>query len=73
MFRFDQLIRPAMTVRDIKRQFPQTVALFESFGYRDICDDCALEVVARKHGRPPLDIVDALNWAVFGKANGQRE
>ncbi len=61
MFRFDQLIRPGMIIRDIKREHPETVPVFESFGFRDPCDDCSIEQVARKHGLRSIDIVDALN------------
>ncbi len=66
MFRFDQLIRPSMTVREVRRRFPQTAAVFERLGFREACDDCAVEVAARRGGLSPAGVVDELNRAVFG-------
>jgi len=66
MFRFDQLIRPTMTVREVRRRFPQSAAVFERLGFREVCDDCAIEVAARRGDLSPADVVDALNEAVFG-------
>ncbi len=65
MFRFDQLIRPSMTVREVRRRFPQTVAVFERIGCREACYDCAVEVVARRGGLSPAEVVDELNRAAF--------
>ena len=48
MLRFDKLIRASMIVRDVKQQYPQTVAVFEQFGFRSICNDCTIEVVAQR-------------------------
>jgi hypothetical protein len=64
--RFDEMIRPGMTVRDIKVRHPNTVPVFEGYGFRDSCNDCSIEVVARKYGLKSADIVEALNEAVFG-------
>ena len=47
MFRFDQLIRSGMTVRDVKQRYPSTVPLFEQFGFRSVCDDCDIATPAR--------------------------
>ena len=66
MFRFDQLIRRDMIIRDVKQRFPQTVAIFEEFRFRPSCDDCDIETVARKNGLKTPDVVDALNQAAFG-------
>ncbi len=66
MFRFDQLIRGDMIIRDVKQQHPQTVAVFESLHFRGACDDCDIETVARRNGQNTLDVVDALNAAAFG-------
>lgn len=71
MFRFDELIRPAMTVRDVRLKHPATAAVFERLGFRDICDDCSIEVVARKQGLSSADVVSALNTAAFGRAEEQ--
>ena len=70
MFRFDQLIRAGMTVREIKVHYPETIPVLEQFGFREACDDCRVEVVARRQGLSPMDVVDALNQAVFA-ARGQ--
>ena len=66
MFRFDQLIQPGMTVREVRQRFPQSASVFERLGFRTACDDCAIEVAARRGGLSPADVVNELNWAVFG-------
>ena len=66
MFRFDQLIRRDMIIRDVKQRHPQTVPVFEALHYRTPCDDCDIETVARKNGLNTPDVVDALNQAAFG-------
>ncbi len=68
MFRFDQLIRGDMIIRDVKQQHPQTVPAFESLHFRGVCDDCDIETVARRNGQNVRDVVDALNAAAFGPA-----
>lgn len=65
MFRFDRCIRPSMTVRDVKREYPLTQAVFERFGFRDTCDDCSIEIVARRQDLSVLDVIDALNSAIL--------
>ena len=50
MFRFDQLIRRDMIIRDVKQSHPETVPVFEDFGFRSSCDECDIETVARKNG-----------------------
>ena len=72
MLRFDKFIRPSMVVRDVKQQYPQTGSIFEEFGFRSICDDCSIEVVARRQGLATFEIVDALNLAIVPRA-GYRE
>jgi hypothetical protein len=67
MFRFDHLIRADMIVRDVKQRYPQTVELFEGFGFRSACDDCDIETGARRNGLNTLDVVEALNRAAFGR------
>jgi hypothetical protein len=66
MFRFDQLIRRDMIVRDVKQRYPQTAEIFDNLDYRSACDDCDIETVARKNGLNVRDVVDALNQAAFG-------
>ena len=60
MFRFDQLIRRDMIIRDVKQRHPETLPVFEQFRYRPSCDDCDIETVARKNGLNSLDVVEAL-------------
>jgi len=64
--RFDDMIRPSMTVREVRTRYPKTAELLDSFGFRESCDDCSLEVVSRKYGHSTRKIVDALNEAAFG-------
>ena len=66
MFRFDQLIRRDMIIRDVKQRHPETVPIFDGFRYRSSCDDCDIETVARKNGLKVQDVVEALNQAAFG-------
>jgi len=70
MFRFDQLIRRDMIVRDVKQQYPQTVPLFEQFRFHPVCDDCDIGTVVRKNGLSLADVLDALNQAAFGPQAG---
>ena len=66
MFRFDQLIRRDMIIRDVKQRHPETIPVFEDLHYRSTCDDCDIETVARKNGLKVQDVVEALNQAAFG-------
>ena len=65
MFRFDQLIRRDMIIRDVKQRHPETVPVFEALHFRAPCDDCDIETVARKNGLNTLDVIEALNQAAF--------
>ena len=65
MYRFDQLIRHDMIVRDVKQLHPETIPIFEELRYRPSCDDCDIETIARKNGLKSLDVVEALNRAAF--------
>ena len=66
MFRFDQLIRRDMIVRDVKQRHPNTVPVFERLRFHSVCDDCDIGTVARKNGLPLPDVLSALNDAAFG-------
>jgi len=66
MFRFDQLIRRDMIIRDVRQRYPETAEVFEQLHYRSACDDCDIETVARKNGLRVQDVIDALNQAAFG-------
>jgi hypothetical protein len=68
VFRFDDLIRASMVIRDVKREYPSTVTVFERLGFKEICDDCPIEMVARRQGLAPADVVADLNAAAFGGA-----
>ncbi len=65
--RFDAMIRAGMTVREVKVKYPGTAEVFDEYGFRDACDDCSIEVVARKYGLRPEEIVDKLNQVAFGR------
>ena len=71
MFRFDELIRHNMIIRDVKQSHPETVPVFEELGFRSSCDDCDIETVARKNGIPSQDALAALNQAAFGSSAAQ--
>ena len=71
MFRFDQLIRRDMIIRDVKQSHPETVPVFEQLNFRASCDDCDIETVARKNGLSSVVVIDALNKAVFGSGPSQ--
>jgi hypothetical protein len=73
MFRFDQLIRRDMIIRDVKQRHPETIPVFEELHYRTSCDDCDIETVARKGGLNVLDVVEALNRAAFGPVTDSDE
>jgi len=64
MLTFDKLIRSSMTIRDVRQQYPGTGEIFEQFGFRPVCDDCSIEVVAKRQGLPPLEVINALNVAI---------
>ena len=66
MFRFDQLIRRDMIIRDVRQSHPETIPVFEQLRFRGPCDDCTIETVARKNGLNTMDVVAALNDAAFG-------
>ena len=66
MFRFDQLIRRDMIIRDVKNKYPATVECFEGLHFRPTCDDCDVETVVRKNGLKLQDVLTALNEAAFG-------
>jgi hypothetical protein len=66
--RFDEMIRPGMTVREVRQQYPQTAEIFAAYGFRPSCDDCSIELVCRKHGLRSADVVAELNESVFAAA-----
>jgi hypothetical protein len=74
MFRFDRLIRPSMTVREISSRYPETAEVFETLGFRSICADCALETVAKRQNLSTDDVLSALQLAIDNHeaTHGQR-
>ena len=72
MFRFDQLIRRDMIIRDVKQRHPETIPVFEQLHFRAACDDCDIETVARKNGLDVRDVVDALNRGRVRTKGGHR-
>jgi hypothetical protein len=72
MFRFDQLIRRDMIVRDVKQRHPETIPVFEHFGFHPVCDDCDIATGARKNGVNSADLLDAVNQTAFGGASGSQ-
>jgi hypothetical protein len=73
MFRFDQVIRRDMVIRDVKQSHPETIPIFEGFHYRPACDDCDIATVARKNGLEVHVVLDALNGAAFGTKKDREE
>ena len=69
MFRFDRLIRRDMIVRDVKQRYPETIPVFERFGFHPVCDDCDIATGARRSGVNVADVLDAVNQAAFGEAS----
>jgi hypothetical protein len=61
MFRFTDQVRGGEIVRDVRRAFPQTEAVFEKFGLRPACYDCTIAQAARKVGAAVDDLLLELN------------
>ncbi len=66
--RFDELIRSGVIVRDVKRQYPETAAIFEEHGVRAPCDDCSIEEISRKHELRSADLIDEFNRSLARRA-----
>lgn len=65
MLQFTDLVRGGEAVRDIKQNFPETVAVFEEFHLRPSCDDCSIEMAARKVGASFEDLLVEVNKAIY--------
>ncbi len=65
MFQFADLVRGGEAVRDIKQRFPETVAVFEEFHLRPSCDDCSIEMAARKAGACLEDLLVEINKVIY--------
>lgn len=69
MPQFTDLVRGPEAVRDVKQEFPETAPIFERFGLRPSCDDCSIEMSARKVGASFEDLLVEVNKAIY-KARG---
>ncbi len=65
MFQFTDLVRGGEAVRDIKQSFPETVAVFEQFHLRSSCDECSIEMAARKVGASFEDLLVEINKVIY--------
>jgi hypothetical protein len=67
MFKFTDLVRGDEIVRDVKQKYPETTEVFEKFGLRPSCYDCAIKVAARKVGASVDDLLIEVNKAIQQK------
>ncbi len=65
MLQFTDLVRGGEAVRDIKQRFPETVAVFEAFHLRPSCDECSIEMAARKAGASFEDLLVEVNKVIY--------
>jgi hypothetical protein len=66
MFRFDGPVRRDVTIRDVKRSYPQTIPGFDRFRFRPARDGCQSGTVARRNGFNSPNVAEALDQAAFG-------
>lgn len=67
MFRFTDLVEGNEIVRDVKQKYPETAGVFEQFGLRPSCYDCAIKVAARKVGASVDELLAEVNKAIQQK------
>jgi iron-sulfur cluster repair protein YtfE (RIC family) len=67
VFRFTDYVRGDEIVRDVKQKYPETTEVFEKFGLRPSCYDCAIKVAARKVGASVDDLLIEVNKAIQQK------
>jgi hypothetical protein len=65
MLQFTDLVRGGETVREIKQKYPETAPVFEQFALRPSCDDCSIEMSARKVGAPFEDLLVEVNKSIY--------
>jgi len=65
MFQFTDLVRGGEAVREIKQKYPEAVKVFEQFGLRPSCDDCSIEMAARKVGACLEDLLVQVNTIIY--------
>jgi hypothetical protein len=66
MFRFDQLARRDMIIRDVQRNYPQTIPVFDPFRFRPARGGCDIDTMARQNGPNSPDVAETLEQAAFG-------
>jgi hypothetical protein len=64
MFRFNDLVRGGESVREVKQKFPESIPVFERFGLRPSCDDCSIEMAARKVSAAIEDLLVEVNTVI---------
>jgi hypothetical protein len=72
MYRFEQLIRPSMTVREIIARYPETAEFFETIGFRSVCHDCTLDTVAMRQELSTVDVLQALRLVIHKHEDANR-
>ena len=65
MLQFTDLVRGGEVVRDVKQKYPETAPVFEKFVLRASCDDCSIEMSARKVGASLEDLLVEVNKAIY--------
>ena len=65
MFQFIDLVRGNELVCDVKQKFPETESVFVRFGLRPSCQECSIEMAARKAGVPFEDLMVEVNKAIY--------
>jgi hypothetical protein len=65
MLQFTDLVRGVEVVRDVKQKYPETAPVFEKFGLRPSCDDCSIEMSARKVGASLEDLLVEANKVIY--------
>lgn len=65
MVQFTDLVRGGEAVRDVKQSYPETLPVFDQFGLRPSCDECSIEMSARKVGASFEDLLVEVNKAIY--------
>ncbi len=72
-FRFTDLIRRDMIVRDIRNRYPETEGVFERFRVRPSCWDCSVTVVAQRSEVSVDELLGALNATIASQLRSKEE
>ena len=65
MVQFTDLVRGSETVREVKQKFPETESVFERFGLKPSCEDCSIDMAARKVDASCEDLLVQVNAAIY--------